>query len=99
LAANADAIVVSNAPDDDRWRALLRAHTELHPGVPVCVERRAGRGSRDQARLTPDGGSAVAVDEDQGPRIIVDLVDRLASRHRIAAYDPPAPAPPGNGRS
>jgi hypothetical protein len=39
------------------------------------------------------------VDEDQDPRMIVDLVDRLASRHRIAACDPPAPTPPRNGRS
>ena len=100
LAAAADAIVVSNAPDDERWRALLEAHTDLHPGVPVCVERRAGRGPRDQPRLgAPEGGSAVSVDEDQDPRMIVDLVDRLASRHRIAACDPPAPAPRWNGRS
>jgi len=91
LAAAADAIVVSNAPDDDRWRALLEAHTDLHPGVPVCVERRAGRRPRDQPRLGPPrAGSAVSVDEHQGPRMIVDLVDRLASRHRSAAGAPPA---------
>jgi hypothetical protein len=100
LAATADAIVVSNAPDDDRWRALLGAHTDLHPGVPVCVERRAGGRPPDQPPLAGlEGGSAVSVDEDQGPRMIVDLVDRLASRHRSAACDPPAPAPPRNGRS
>jgi ribosomal protein S18 acetylase RimI-like enzyme len=100
LAATADAIVVSNAPDDDRWRALLGAHTALHPGVPVCVERRVGRGHRDQPQPeTPDRGSAVALDENQDPRMIVDLVDRLASRHRIASCDPTAPAPRRNGRS
>jgi RNA polymerase-binding transcription factor DksA len=76
---------------DDRWRALLGAHTALHPGVPVCVERRAGRRPPDQPRLAaPEGGSAVSVDEDQGSRMIVDLVDRLASRHRSAAGAPPA---------
>jgi acyl carrier protein len=38
LAAEADAIVVSHPPDDDRWRELLRAHSNVHPGVPVCLE-------------------------------------------------------------
>jgi hypothetical protein len=42
LAVGADAIVVANAPDDDRWRALIAAHAGLHPGVPVCVEPRGG---------------------------------------------------------
>jgi len=95
LAANADAIVVSNAPDDDWWRALLEAHTDLHR---LC-RAPGGSRARDQPRLrTPEGGSAVSVDEDQGPRMIVDLVDRLASRHRSDACDPPAPAPPRNDR-
>ena len=28
----------SHPPDDARWRELLAAHAELHPGVPVCLE-------------------------------------------------------------
>ncbi len=43
LAAAADAVVVANTPDgDERWQALVAAHTDLHPGVPVCVEHRGG---------------------------------------------------------
>src|SRR4029453_13504848 len=43
LAAGADAIVVANLPDaPGPWPALLAAHAELHPGVPVCVEPRGG---------------------------------------------------------
>ena len=43
LAAEADAIVVANLPEDgEHWPALLAAHAELHPGVPVCIERRGG---------------------------------------------------------
>jgi hypothetical protein len=42
LAADADAIVVANAPDDERWRVIVAAHHDLHPGVPVCVEPRGG---------------------------------------------------------
>jgi acetyltransferase len=42
LAAGADAIVVVNAPPDDDWQALLAAHRDLHPGVPVCVAPRGG---------------------------------------------------------
>jgi hypothetical protein len=43
LAAEADAIVVANLPEDgDHWPALLAAHPALHPGVPVCVEPRGG---------------------------------------------------------
>jgi acyl carrier protein len=38
LAAEADVIVVSHPPDDDRWRELLHAHANVHPGVPVCLE-------------------------------------------------------------
>jgi len=55
LAAGADVIVVSKAPDDERWRALVAAHTDLHPGVPVCVEPRAGhREAGDDAHLVVD---------------------------------------------
>src|SRR5262245_6955937 len=43
LAAEADAIVVANLPEHgEHWPALLAAHAELHPGVPVCVEHRGG---------------------------------------------------------
>jgi len=42
LVEGADAVVVSRAPDDERWRALVDAHAELHPGVPVCIEPREG---------------------------------------------------------
>jgi hypothetical protein len=41
LAAEADVIVVSRPPDDG-WLDLMRAHAELHPGVPVCIERPDG---------------------------------------------------------
>jgi ribosomal protein S18 acetylase RimI-like enzyme len=43
LVAGADAVVVAGAPDDEPcWPALLRGHAEIHPDVPVCVERRGG---------------------------------------------------------
>jgi hypothetical protein len=42
LAAAADAIVVTNPGDDDLWPALIPAHGELHPGVPVYVEPHGG---------------------------------------------------------
>lgn len=42
LAAGADAVVVAHAPDDDRWATLVRGHSDLHPGVPVCIEARSG---------------------------------------------------------
>jgi ribosomal protein S18 acetylase RimI-like enzyme len=42
LVAAADAVVVANAPDDERWRRLVSAHAGLHPDVPVCVEPRTG---------------------------------------------------------
>ncbi|HET6949340.1 MAG TPA: CBS domain-containing protein [Acidimicrobiales bacterium] len=49
LAATADAVVVANAPDDDRWARLVAAHHDTHPGVPVCIEPRGG--SRDDQRV------------------------------------------------
>jgi hypothetical protein len=42
LAAEADVIVVSHPRDEGRWPDLLRAHAELHPGVPICIEQRDG---------------------------------------------------------
>ena len=38
LAAEADAIVMSDPPCDDRWRALLAGHADAHPDVPLFVE-------------------------------------------------------------
>jgi hypothetical protein len=79
LAAGADAIVVSNVPDDDRWHAIVGAHADLHPGVPVCVEPRTGPAGRPP--FSPkDGDSAVVID-DEDPRAVVALVDRLAAAH------------------
>jgi hypothetical protein len=86
LAAAADAIVMSNVPNDERWSAIVGAHAELHPGVPVCVEPRPG--PPDRARLAaPELGGVITVAEDDDPRLVVDLVDRLASRHRSSAGD------------
>lgn len=54
LAAGADAIVISHPPDDDDWRALRAAHRDLHPGVPVYVERsRNGHATADDDRDVP----------------------------------------------
>jgi hypothetical protein len=74
-----------------RTPSSTRACRSASSGGPVAAPGPAAAGG---ARA----GSAVSVDEDQGPRMIVDLVDRLASRHRIAACGPPAPAPRGNLR-
>jgi hypothetical protein len=68
LAAGADAIVVSHPPDDQRWRALVDAHGDAHPGVPVCVEPRPTR----------------TMAEDPDPQHVVSLVHRLAVAHRRA---------------
>jgi RimJ/RimL family protein N-acetyltransferase len=38
LAATADEIVVTHPLDDDQWRALVRAHGKVHPGVPVRLQ-------------------------------------------------------------
>jgi hypothetical protein len=88
LAAAADAIVVSNAPDDEQWRAIVAGHADLHPGVPVCVEPRPGPPERPPL-VAPEGGAAVAVDDDD-PHVVVALVDRLAGHHRGTASDRPA---------
>jgi hypothetical protein len=80
LAADADAIVVSNVPDDERWHAIVDAHRSLHPGVPVCVEPR--RGPAGRPRFTPMGDGAAVVVGDEDPRAVVALVDRLAAQHR-----------------
>jgi hypothetical protein len=90
LAAGADAIVVSNAPDDERWRAIVEAHAGLHPGVPVCVEALGHGRPPDQLGLAPRSGTMAVAFERGRPRRIVQLVHRLASEHR--------PARPGGSR-
>jgi hypothetical protein len=42
LAADADVIVLARPPTDERTRQLLAAHADLHPGVPVIVQREPG---------------------------------------------------------
>lgn len=93
LAAAADAIVVSNAPDDERWRTIVEAHADLHPGVPVCVEPRAGRRPAGQARVAaPEGSAALTLDDDD-PRQVVEPVDRLGSLRRPLCPGPSGLAP------
>ena len=53
LAAEADVIVVSRPPDDG-WLDLVRAHAELHPGVPVCIERPDGAAGDRAVHDVPD---------------------------------------------
>lgn len=43
LVTGADVVVVSYPPDSPDWDALVVAHRDMHPDVPVCVEGRAGR--------------------------------------------------------
>jgi hypothetical protein len=71
LAADADAIAVVNAPpDDDDWRAILAAHGDLHPGVPVWVEPRGGPPVAvsviERAALRHRRARASSVNEEQG---------------------------------
>ena len=82
LAAAANAIVISSAPDDERWGALVEGHADLHPGVPVCVEPRAGHRAGGPPLAAPQG-AATTIDEDE-PQMVVDIVDRLASLSRGA---------------
>jgi hypothetical protein len=84
LAAGADAIIVSNAPDDERWRTIVDAHAGLHPGVPVCVETRGHGRPPDKVELVPRSGTVEVTFERERPRRIVQLVDRLAAMHRRA---------------
>ncbi|HEX6419470.1 MAG TPA: hypothetical protein VFZ77_13300 [Acidimicrobiales bacterium] len=43
LVTGADVVVVSYPPDAPEWDALIAAHRDLHPDVPVCVEGCEGR--------------------------------------------------------
>ena len=96
LAAAANAIVISSAPDDERWGALVEGHADLHPGVPVCVEPRAGHRAGGPPLAVPSW-AATTIDEDE-PQVVVDIVDRLASLPRGAPL--PASGVPGpKGRS
>jgi hypothetical protein len=82
LAAAANAIVISSAPADERWGALVEGHADLHPGVPVCVERRAGHRAGGPPLAAPPW-AATTIDEDE-PQVVVDIVDRLACLPRGA---------------
>lgn len=82
LAAEADAIVVSNVPDEEQWRSIVRGHADLHPGVPVCVEVR--RGVRGAPGLAPETRASVEVVASGDPHL-VEIVDRLATRGRTRA--------------
>jgi hypothetical protein len=53
LAAEADVIVVSHPADDGNWPDLLRAHADLHPGVPICIEHRDGKATEDTGATPP----------------------------------------------
>lgn len=92
LVAEADAVVVSNAPDDDRWHAVLGAHPTLHPGVPVCVEPRTGPAGRPRFESVSGEGAAVIDEADRG--VVVALVDRVAREHRRARDRPRGGAGP-----
>jgi hypothetical protein len=86
LAAEADAIVVSNVADDSVWHAIVGAHADLHAGVPVCLEPRAGPlGGRPFT--TTEGGGAVTIDGVQEPRSVVAVVGRLAAQHHGERVD------------
>jgi hypothetical protein len=95
LAAGADVIVMSHAPDDPRWHAVAGAHADLHPGVPVCIEPRPGPQARTpSAREVPDRtAGALVVDRADDPRVVVGLVERLAAGHGARGTD--RPRPPG----
>jgi acetyltransferase (GNAT) family protein len=72
LAVGADAVVVSHVADDERWDALVAAHSQVHPGVPVCVEV-----PRD-AEPPSEDSSVAQVSADEGDEAVVAFVDGLA---------------------
>jgi hypothetical protein len=84
LAAGADAIVMSSAPDDERWLALADAHGELHTGVPVCVEPRARQVAGQPDVTALDDGRGVLTVDHRDRCAVVDVVDRLARLHSRA---------------
>jgi hypothetical protein len=81
LAEEADAIVVSIAPDDDRARELLRVHRDRHPELPVLAEGRPRQPLDDDIPLL----DPVAGDDD-----VVDLVMRAlaAADERVLGSGP-----------
>lgn len=87
LAAEADAIVVSRPPGDERWAEVARSHATLAPGVPVCVERRTGQATSADvptgAIRLPDEGR----DRHAHESTVVTLVDRLARDHAARRRD------------
>jgi len=82
LAAGADAIVVARPPDDERWSEIAASHARLAPGVPVCVEPRAG--VDDEAAML-NGATRLPTangrDHQAHKATVVTLVDRLARHH------------------
>lgn len=59
LAAGADMIVIAPSSTTDDWSALRAAHRDVHPGVPVYVERSRGDlGARPAAEADPKGAGA-----------------------------------------
>jgi hypothetical protein len=74
LVAGADVAVVSYPPHRSDWDELVATHRQIHPGVPVVVEGRAGRD-------VPEG--VVALDM-HDPAAVVDRVAELAAA-RVAA--------------
>jgi hypothetical protein len=94
LAEVADVIVASNVPDDERWRRVVDAHPDLHPGVPVCVERRTAPSAGPLVTSADGITAAITVAGGDDPHELVALIDRLAAHHRRRPTAGP-PAPPG----
>ena len=88
LAADADVIVVSHPPDDERWTELLSAHANLHPGVPVCLE---------PSHLSAEGVEpSVTVCPVTNEEAVVSFVGRLAKL--TAVHDGSAKGAAAGGR-
>lgn len=88
LAAQADLIVDSVPPDPGPGEALLEAHSQLHAGVPLCMELAADAGPATwRAELTRDMDDAT----------IVRLLERMARRSRATVTPPVSDARPSNG--
>lgn len=81
LVTGADVVVVAHPPDDEAWQALRTAHHEVHAGVPVCVELRAGTEVVPGEVEVPARGGAGGTGADRD-RAVVRFVERLARRTR-----------------